>query len=99
MLVFMGGLDNGFIMTLMVSVFLALGSNLGERKHYLHKAIESLPPHCIEILRVAGIYETEPKDVTDQPWFLNTVVQTKTDLSSRQVLEAALAIEQANHRL
>src|ERR1043166_6865127 len=98
-LVFIDGLDDGFIMDLMFSVFLALGSNLGEREHYLQKAVESLPTHDIEIAGAAGVYETEPKDVTDQPWFLNTVVHARTALSPRELLQAALSIELENQRV
>ena len=86
-------------MDLMLSVFLALGSNLGEREHYLQKAVESLPTHDIEIAGAAGVYETEPKDVTDQPWFLNTVVHAWTALSLWELLQAALSIELENQRV
>src|SRR5262249_47637291 len=83
----------------MVRVFLSLGSNLGDRERYLSVAIKSLGARGIEIIRVAGIYETEHKDVTHQPWFLNTVVEAKTSLTPRQLLAAVLAIEQENQRV
>jgi 2-amino-4-hydroxy-6-hydroxymethyldihydropteridine diphosphokinase len=83
----------------MVSTFLSLGSNVGDRAHYLKKGIEELTQHHVEVVAIAGIYETEPKEVTDQPWFLNTVVQANTDLTPHQLLEVCLSIERENQRV
>src|SRR4051812_12412656 len=83
----------------MVRVFLSLGSNLGNRREYLRKGIQGLAEHGLEILEVAPIYETEPRDVTDQPWFLNTVVSANTNLDPRQLLEVCLGIERQNERV
>jgi len=70
-------------------VYFSLGSNLGDREANLRAAIERLP-----VLRVSPAYETEPVDYTEQPWFLNVVVEAETGLSPRELLEAALRIEQ-----
>jgi len=83
----------------MVSALLSLGSNLGDREQYLRSGIISLSQHQVEVTRRAGIYETEPRDVTDQPWFLNTVVQVNTDLRARELLNVCLSIERENHRI
>jgi len=83
----------------MVTTFLALGSNMGDRASFLKKAIEGLAEHGVEIVRRASIYETEPKDVGAQPWFLNTVVEGNTLLEPRALLECCLSIERKNHRL
>jgi 2-amino-4-hydroxy-6-hydroxymethyldihydropteridine diphosphokinase len=83
----------------MVTVFLALGSNLGDREFYVTHAINSLARYGIEIVSVAGIYETEPKDVTNQPWFLNTVVQAKTKRTPQKLLQATLSLERMNQRV
>lgn len=83
----------------MVPIFLALGSNLGNRRDYLKKGIESLARHRVDVLEAAGIYETEPKDVVDQPWYLNTVIRATTNLTPRELLEVCLMIEQESHRV
>lgn len=79
-------------------VYLALGSNVGDREAYLRSAVRGLTEHGIEILRCASVYSTEPREVLDQPWFLNTVVQANTTLSSLDLLETCLQIERENHR-
>jgi len=81
-----------------VIVYLALGSNIGDREKHLHAAIRAMPEHGIEILRCASLYSTEPREVLNQPWFLNTVIQANTPLSPRDLLAACLDIETENHR-
>jgi 2-amino-4-hydroxy-6-hydroxymethyldihydropteridine diphosphokinase len=71
-----------------MKIFLSLGSNVGDREANLRAAIERLP-----ILRVSPTYETEPVDFTDQPWFLNLVIEIETDLSPRELLTATSRIE------
>jgi 2-amino-4-hydroxy-6-hydroxymethyldihydropteridine diphosphokinase len=84
----------------MTVAFLAIGSNLGDRESYIQRAIQTLPLHGADVVRVASIYETEPKDVDDdQRWFLNTVVEVRTDLSARELLQACLEIEKQNQRV
>ena len=83
----------------MVRAFLSLGSNLGNRGDYLNKASEALSRNGVTVVRRAGIYETEPLEVTDQPWFLNTAVEANTDLTPHQLIEVCLSIERANHRV
>jgi 2-amino-4-hydroxy-6-hydroxymethyldihydropteridine diphosphokinase len=70
-------------------VYLALGSNVGDRERNLRAAIELLP-----VLRISPIYETEPVDYTEQPWFLNLVVEAETDLSPFDLLATTSRIEQ-----
>lgn len=71
-----------------MNVYLSLGSNLGDREANLRAAIEHLP-----VLRVSPIYETEPVDYTDQPWFLNLVAEIETDLSPLELLATTSRIE------
>jgi 2-amino-4-hydroxy-6-hydroxymethyldihydropteridine diphosphokinase len=78
--------------------YLALGSNIGDREGHLRAAIRALPGHGIDVLGCASIYSTEPREVVDQPWFLNTVVQADTSLSPGDLLAACLDIERENHR-
>jgi 2-amino-4-hydroxy-6-hydroxymethyldihydropteridine diphosphokinase len=83
----------------MIAVFLALGSNLGDREAYLRSGIRGLSSRGIEILRCASIYSTEPREVLDQPWFLNTALKAGTGLDPQQLLRACLDVERENHRV
>jgi 2-amino-4-hydroxy-6-hydroxymethyldihydropteridine diphosphokinase len=81
-----------------VIVYLALGSNLGDREEYLRSAVRGLVAHGIDVIQCASLYSTEPRDVIDQPWFLNTVVQATTNLTPEALLMVCLKIEQENDR-
>jgi 2-amino-4-hydroxy-6-hydroxymethyldihydropteridine diphosphokinase len=82
----------------MKSVYLALGSNLGAREEYLRAGLRGLEQYGIEIIRCASVYSTEPQDVPDQPWFLNTALEAKTNLGPEALLHACLEIERENER-
>lgn len=74
--------------------YLSLGSNVGDRMAHLRQAVHLLSSTPgIEVRRTAGVYETEPVGVRDQPWFLNTVVEIFTLLSPPALLAAAKEIE------
>jgi 2-amino-4-hydroxy-6-hydroxymethyldihydropteridine diphosphokinase len=68
-----------------IAVYVGLGSNIGDRKANLKEAGERIEKLGIEITRQSSIYETEPVGFTDQPWFLNQVIQAKlpADLTSQ----------------
>ncbi len=67
------------------TVFIALGTNIGNRLANLEAALIVFPPQ-IEIKAKSAIYETEPWGYTDQPAFLNMVVRGETDLSPLELL-------------
>lgn len=73
--------------------YLGLGSNLGDRRRNLEDAIERLESPDLRVLRASSIYETAPRDVADQPWFLNQVVEAETSLFPRQLHARAKKIE------
>jgi 2-amino-4-hydroxy-6-hydroxymethyldihydropteridine diphosphokinase len=77
----------------MPTVYLSLGSNVGDRDSNLSAAIAALPPAGIQVKQVSSIYETEPVDFLDQPWFLNCVVEAETDLQPHALLQSLRAIE------
>ena len=54
-------------------VYIALGSNLGDRLGNFEKALKMLQKEGLEILDVSGLYESEPMYVEEQPQFLNAV--------------------------
>lgn len=66
-------------------IYIALGTNLGDRLANLRAAIESLAPD-VRVLRESTIYETPPWGYTDQPAFLNMVVEAETSLNPRALL-------------
>ena len=61
--------------TSMVSIYVGLGSNLGDREFNLHTAAEQIGSLGLVLVRSSSIYETEPVGYQDQPWFLNQVVE------------------------
>lgn len=77
----------------MKTIYLSLGSNIGDRESNLQAAIDRLPAAGIRALRVSPIYETEPVDYTDQRWFLNLVIEAETGLLPLQLLSATARIE------
>lgn len=76
------------------SVFIALGSNLGDRLANLRAAILRMPP-AVRVLRQSPIYETAPWGFLDQPDFLNQVILAETDLPPLNLLEYLKSIEVA----
>ena len=79
--------------------YIALGSNLGDRRAALEGAVEALRalPHC-RLGPVSGFIETEPFGYTEQPEFLNGCLGLDTLLEPLELLDALQAIEQAAHR-
>ena len=75
-----------------VRVFLGLGSNLGDRKANLEKALQLLGER-LHIERVSSLYETEPVGYAAQPPFLNAVCCAQTDLGPLQLLSLIKGIE------
>jgi 2-amino-4-hydroxy-6-hydroxymethyldihydropteridine diphosphokinase len=77
-----------------VTAYLGLGSNLGQREANLAQAVHLLS-RCrqMQVLRSSSIYETEPWGFTDQPPFLNAVVEVSTYLEPASLLELAKTIE------
>jgi 2-amino-4-hydroxy-6-hydroxymethyldihydropteridine diphosphokinase len=67
------------------TVYIALGTNLGDRQANLAQAREGLPP-AVRVARVSPVYETEPWGYTDQPRFLNQVFHTETNLAPKELL-------------
>lgn len=75
-------------------VYLSLGSNLRDRQSNLRNAIGRLL-ELGNVLEVSSLYETEPVEFIDQPWFLNCAVALRTELIPREFLAGLLAIERS----
>ena len=84
----------------MVQAYLGLGSNIGDRKQQLLKAIDLIGNiKGIKVTKQSSIYETAPIGYTDQPNFLNLCLEIETKLSPQQLLKHCLDIEQQLHRV
>jgi 2-amino-4-hydroxy-6-hydroxymethyldihydropteridine diphosphokinase len=75
------------------TVYLSLGTNLGEREKNLRTAIAALADAKVRVTRVSSFYETEPVDLREQPWFLNCATQAETELPPLESLRALREIE------
>ena len=78
----------------MTKVYIALGSNVGDRAKNLREAVRLIGEAGVRVLKSAGMYETEPLGYMDQDWFLNSVVEGETELSAVQLLQTLRAIEE-----
>ncbi len=77
----------------MNTAFLCLGGNLGNREENLKSAINSLGKKVGTITKVSSIYETASWGNTDQPAYLNQVLEINTELSSKELLAVCLEVE------
>ena len=77
----------------MHTVYFSLGTNLGDRKHNVSRAVDLIGEHIGRVERVSSLYETEPWGFSSDNMFVNAVVCVSTQLSPRAVLEATQAIE------
>jgi len=78
--------------------YLALGSNVGSRARNLSAARRRLREHGVRVLRQSRVIESEPWGVTDQPGFLNQVIEIEWMGTARQLLGAAKAVEREGGR-
>jgi 2-amino-4-hydroxy-6-hydroxymethyldihydropteridine diphosphokinase len=75
------------------AIYLSLGSNVGVREKNLQAAIGALEGAGVRVTKMSSLYETEPVDLREQPWFLNCVVQGETQLPAMDLLRALREIE------
>jgi len=75
-------------------VYLALGSNLGNRAANLKEAIASLPPQ-MEVKAKSDVYETPPWGFADQEMFLNQALRVDTYLKPEPLLKHLKRLEMA----
>lgn len=73
--------------------YLSLGSNLGDRARHVEEALECLEDEKVHVARRSSVYETEPQEFLNQPWFLNMVAEVETSLSPHELLSRILDIE------
>jgi 2-amino-4-hydroxy-6-hydroxymethyldihydropteridine diphosphokinase len=73
--------------------YLSLGSNVGDRSEQLRDAQARLSA-AGRLVAVSSLYETEPVEFTEQPWFLNCVLELETEKTPQELMATILGIEQ-----
>ena len=73
--------------------YILLGSNQGQRKRFLQKAIIEIAAHCGSIVKESSIYETAAWGNTQQAAFLNLVIIIHTKLLPDELMKSLLQIE------
>lgn len=76
----------------LVTVYLGLGSNLGDRQDNLDRALDFLSQR-LRVEKISSVYETEPAGNINQPRFLNLACQAYTKLAPTELLTLAKGIE------
>jgi len=74
-------------------VYLSLGSNTGNREGNIARAIAALGQRGVRVTRESSLYETEPLEIKEQPWFLNCAIEAETERSPERLMEVLLEIE------
>jgi 2-amino-4-hydroxy-6-hydroxymethyldihydropteridine diphosphokinase len=77
----------------MKRVFLALGSNLGDRGANIGRALARFESAGVCVLRISSFYQTEPVGYRPQPWFFNCAAEVETHLMPLQLLRRCQAIQ------
>lgn len=83
----------------MHTVYLILGSNLGDRRNVLLKASNLITLRLGQLVNKSAIYQTAPWGVKDQPDYLNQVIKLITFLEPKDLLREVLAIEKELGRI
>jgi len=77
----------------MATAYLSLGSNLGDRAANIARAVAALRARGAHVTQESSLYETEPLELKEQPWFLNGTLEVQTNLSPQQLMQMLLEIE------
>ncbi len=78
--------------------FISLGSNLGNRKKNLVRAVSLLKKNSVGIVKASSLYETFPVGLTAQPWFMNQVLEIETEMKPDPFLLLLKRIEKTMGR-
>lgn len=83
----------------LVTAYIALGSNIGDREQNLNRAVEMLRfSKNVEVTAVSSYINTAPVGYTEQPDFLNAVAEVRTSLSPYALLKVCRGIETSMKR-
>lgn len=81
------------------SVFLLLGTNLGDRRKNLMDALRAIEAQVGAIVKRSSLYETDAWGIEQQPAFYNQIVEVSTLLAPQELLDEVLSIEHAIGRI
>jgi 2-amino-4-hydroxy-6-hydroxymethyldihydropteridine diphosphokinase len=79
----------------MATVYISLGSNLGDRARNIARAVQALGARGVRVTRQSSLYETEPVDVRGDGWFLNGIAEVETQMRPGQLMQTLLIIERS----
>ncbi|MGH9747295.1 MAG: 2-amino-4-hydroxy-6-hydroxymethyldihydropteridine diphosphokinase [Candidatus Acidiferrales bacterium] len=77
----------------LATVYLSLGSNIGDRAANIAQAIAALRARGVRVTQESSLYETEPVEFREQAWFLNSALEAVTELAPEQLMAVLLEIE------
>jgi 2-amino-4-hydroxy-6-hydroxymethyldihydropteridine diphosphokinase len=85
-------------------VYIGLGANLpspeyGTPRATLEAAMRALEARGLVLVARSALYESEPVPVSDQPWYLNAVIEVATDSTAAEVLALLHSVENAFGRV
>ncbi len=83
---------------MMPGVYLGLGSNIGDREAHITQALQLISEIC-EVKKKSHLYLTEPVGDIKQDWFLNNVIEVKTELDPEHLLSSIKSIERTIGRV
>lgn len=83
----------------LVTAYLGLGSNIGERRSNLGTALSLLAASGLSVVKVSSVYDTEPVGNINQPRFLNLACEVRTRLAPIELLKLAKEIEKGMGRV
>jgi 2-amino-4-hydroxy-6-hydroxymethyldihydropteridine diphosphokinase len=75
------------------SVYLALGSNLGDRLQYIQKAVKELEACGLRVLKLSTVIETDPLEAPVQGRYLNAVLKAQTRYTPEELILITQGIE------
>ena len=71
---------------------------MGDRAANIARAVAELGKRGVKVTQESSLYETEPLEIREQPWFLNCAVEAETELSPRELMDVLLGIERSMGR-
>jgi 2-amino-4-hydroxy-6-hydroxymethyldihydropteridine diphosphokinase len=77
----------------MNKAYLLIGGNIGDREKNFEETRKLISRNCGSVIRSSSLYETAAWGKTDQPSFLNQVLEIETQLNAKQLLNKILEIE------
>lgn len=81
-----------------MTVYLSLGSNLGDRSKNIRNAIQLLKSVGVNVTKTSALYEASPWGITNQPDFLNLVLKGETKSPPEELLKETKTIEKTTGR-